>query len=225
MRSSPDRHLGAARSSRKPARPAAEAARRRQKPTSANLTRLSDLIVPAGFTAIICRRHLVSCPAFSEPKLIALGYSFEQGRMRAAGPIHTPARSGEQISIRSARLQRARRHDDRTHETRRRFMTYFAGHRPRHHRSRPLVWARMQTPARRHHPAMVTDADEDVGIDLTDAEAEGDGRLREPDPEALPGLPRSHPQRRLAAVSLQPIVPGLTVNKQRLPFVLSTRRR
>jgi amidase len=66
----------------------------------ANLTGFPDLIVPAGFTG----DHLpvgISFfgAAFSEPKLLALGYSFEQITHARRRPIHTPARPGETITI------------------------------------------------------------------------------------------------------------------------------
>jgi amidase len=66
----------------------------------ANLTGFPDLIVPAGFTGD-------SLPvgvsffglAFSEPKLLALGYSFEQATHARRRPVHTPLRPGETITI------------------------------------------------------------------------------------------------------------------------------
>jgi len=38
-------------------------------------------------------------PAFSEPKLLALGYSFEQATKARRRPIHTPALPGEGIGV------------------------------------------------------------------------------------------------------------------------------
>ena len=38
-------------------------------------------------------------PAFSEPKLIALGYSFELTTHARRRPIHTPARPGEAVTV------------------------------------------------------------------------------------------------------------------------------
>jgi amidase len=66
----------------------------------ANLSGFPDLIVPAGFTG----DHLpvgISFfgPAFSEPKLLALGYSFEQITHAIRVPVNTPARSGEVINV------------------------------------------------------------------------------------------------------------------------------
>ncbi len=66
----------------------------------ANLTGFPDLIVPAGFTG---DRLPVGIsffgPAFSEPKLIALGYSFEQATHARRRPVHAPSLAGEAITI------------------------------------------------------------------------------------------------------------------------------
>jgi amidase len=65
----------------------------------ANLTGFPDLIVPAGFTG---DRLPVTIsflgPAFSEPRLLALGYSFEQLTHARRLPRHTPALAGEAIN-------------------------------------------------------------------------------------------------------------------------------
>ena len=65
----------------------------------ANLTGFPDLIVPAGFTG---RGLPVSIsflgPAFSEPRLLALGYAFEQRTRARRLPATTPALEGEQIT-------------------------------------------------------------------------------------------------------------------------------
>lgn len=65
----------------------------------ANLTGFPDLIVPAGFTG---RGLPVSIsflgPAFSEPRLLALGYAFEQHTKARRLPVTTPALMGEKIS-------------------------------------------------------------------------------------------------------------------------------
>jgi amidase len=37
--------------------------------------------------------------AFSEPKLVALGYSFEQATHARRRPVHAPARPGESTTI------------------------------------------------------------------------------------------------------------------------------
>jgi amidase len=66
----------------------------------ANLTGFPDLIVPAGFTGDGLPVGLSFFgPAFSEPKLLALGYSFEQATHARRRPVHTPARPGESISV------------------------------------------------------------------------------------------------------------------------------
>jgi amidase len=65
----------------------------------ANLTGFPDLIVPAGFTG---DRLPVAIsflgPAFSEPRLLALGYSFEQATHARRLPRHTPPLAGETIA-------------------------------------------------------------------------------------------------------------------------------
>jgi len=64
----------------------------------ANLSGFPDLIVPAGFTG---RGLPVSIsflgPAFSEPRLLALGYAFEQHTKARRLPVTTPALMGEKI--------------------------------------------------------------------------------------------------------------------------------
>lgn len=66
----------------------------------ANLTGFPDLIVPAGFTGDSLPVGLSFLgPAFSEPKLLALGYSFEQATKARRRPIHTPALPGEGIGV------------------------------------------------------------------------------------------------------------------------------
>ncbi len=66
----------------------------------ANLTGFPDLIVPAGFTS---DRLPVTIsffgPAWSEGKLISLGYSFEQLTKARRRPVHTPALVGEAIQL------------------------------------------------------------------------------------------------------------------------------
>jgi amidase len=66
----------------------------------ANLTGFPDLIVPAGFTG---DRLPVGIsffgPAFSEQKLLSLGYSFEQATKARRRPVHAPALPGETISL------------------------------------------------------------------------------------------------------------------------------
>ena len=68
----------------------------------AHLTGFPDLIVPAGFTG---RGLPVSIsflgPAFSEPRLLALGYAFEQHTKARRLPVTTPALVGEKIDRKS----------------------------------------------------------------------------------------------------------------------------
>jgi len=64
----------------------------------ANLTGFPDLIVPAGFTS---DRLPVAIsflgPAFSEPRLLGLGYAFEQRTMARRDPVLTPALRNERL--------------------------------------------------------------------------------------------------------------------------------
>jgi amidase len=66
----------------------------------ANLTGFPDLIVPAGFTGdnLPVGISLLGL-AFSEQKLLSLGYSFEQATHARRRPVHTPALEGESISV------------------------------------------------------------------------------------------------------------------------------
>lgn len=67
----------------------------------ANLSGFPDLIVPAGFTS---DRLPVGIsffgPAFSEPRLLAFGYAFEQLTKVRRDPVHTPALPGENVRVR-----------------------------------------------------------------------------------------------------------------------------
>jgi amidase len=66
----------------------------------ANLSGFPDLIVPAGFTGDDLPVGISFFgPAFSEPKLLALGYSFEQATHAIRLPVHTPALAGESVRV------------------------------------------------------------------------------------------------------------------------------
>jgi amidase len=66
----------------------------------ANLTGFPDLIVPAGFTGDDLPVGISFFgPAFSEQKLLSLGYSFEQATKARRRPVHTPLLKGESLVI------------------------------------------------------------------------------------------------------------------------------
>jgi amidase len=66
----------------------------------ANLSGFPDLIVPAGFTGDDLPVGISFLgTAFTEPKLISLGYSFEQLTKARRLPVHTPALAGETITV------------------------------------------------------------------------------------------------------------------------------
>jgi amidase len=66
----------------------------------ANLSGFPDLIVPAGFTGDDLPVGLSFLgPAFSEPRLLALGYAFEQATRARRLPVHTPRLPGEAIDV------------------------------------------------------------------------------------------------------------------------------
>ena len=66
----------------------------------ANLSGFPDLIVPAGFTGDDLPVGISFLgTAFSESKLIALGYSFEQITHARRLPVHTPKLAGEAITV------------------------------------------------------------------------------------------------------------------------------
>jgi amidase len=66
----------------------------------ANLSGFPDLIVPAGFSTddLPIGISFVGA-AFSEARLLALGYSFEQATKVRRLPAHTPLRAGESIAL------------------------------------------------------------------------------------------------------------------------------
>ncbi len=66
--------------------------------TIANMAGFPDLVVPAGFTSDRLPVGLSFFgPAFSEARLLALGYAFEQATTARRRPVHTPALPGETI--------------------------------------------------------------------------------------------------------------------------------
>lgn len=66
----------------------------------ANLSGFPDLIVPAGFTTDDLPVALSFLgPAFSEARLLAIGYSFEQATRARRLPMHTPLLPGQAIAI------------------------------------------------------------------------------------------------------------------------------
>ena len=66
----------------------------------ANLTGFPDLIVPAGFTGDRLPVGISFLgPAFSEPRLFALGYAFEQITRARRLPVHTPRLTGESLQV------------------------------------------------------------------------------------------------------------------------------
>jgi amidase len=66
----------------------------------ANLSGFPDLILPAGFTGDDLPVGISFFgPAFSEPKLLALGYSFEQATQAIRLPVNTPALAEDVINL------------------------------------------------------------------------------------------------------------------------------
>jgi amidase len=66
----------------------------------ANLSGFPDLIVPAGFSTEDLPIGISFIgPAFSESRLLAIGYAFEQATKARRLPVHTPLRPGESIAI------------------------------------------------------------------------------------------------------------------------------
>jgi amidase len=75
-----------------------------RSPTSvANITGFPDLIVPAGFTGDALPVGISFFgKAFSEPRLIALGYSFEQATHARSRPVTTPTLPGSTVDIQTS---------------------------------------------------------------------------------------------------------------------------
>jgi amidase len=70
----------------------------------ANLSGYPDLIVPAGFTSDGLPVGISFFgPAWSEPRLLALGYAFEQATKARRAPLGTPPLPGESIEYRGTR--------------------------------------------------------------------------------------------------------------------------
>jgi amidase len=66
----------------------------------ANLTAFPDLIVPAGFTGDKLPVGISFFGlAFSESKLLSLGYSFEQATRARRRPAHAPTLEGETMTL------------------------------------------------------------------------------------------------------------------------------
>ncbi len=66
----------------------------------ANLTGFPDLVVPAGFTGDALPVGISFFgPAFSEQKLLSLGYSFEQLTHARRPPVHAPNLEGDSITV------------------------------------------------------------------------------------------------------------------------------
>ncbi len=66
----------------------------------ANLSGFPDLIVPAGFSTEDLPIGISFLgPAFSESRLLAIGYAFEQATKARRLPVHTPLRAGDSIAV------------------------------------------------------------------------------------------------------------------------------
>ena len=66
----------------------------------ANLSGFPDLIVPAGFSTEDLPIGISFLgPAFSESRLLAIGYAFEQATKVRRLPVHTPLRPGDSIAV------------------------------------------------------------------------------------------------------------------------------
>ncbi len=65
----------------------------------ANLSGFPDLIVPAGFTTYGLPVGISFFgPAWSEPRLLALGYAYEQATKNIRMPVHAPSLPGDTVS-------------------------------------------------------------------------------------------------------------------------------
>lgn len=83
-----------------PATPAAAGGGPGSATNIANRTGFPDLIVPAGMTKDGLPVTISFFgPAFSEPKLLAYGYDFEQATHARVLPKHTPALAGDKITV------------------------------------------------------------------------------------------------------------------------------
>ena len=66
----------------------------------ANLSGFPDLIVPAGFSTEDLPIGISFLgPAFTESRLLAIGYAFEQATKARRLPVHTPLRTGDSIAV------------------------------------------------------------------------------------------------------------------------------
>lgn len=66
----------------------------------ANLSGFPELIVPAGFSTEDLPIGISFIgPAFSESRLLAIGYAFEQATKARRLPVHTPLRTGDSIAV------------------------------------------------------------------------------------------------------------------------------
>ena len=66
----------------------------------ANLSGFPELIVPAGFSTEDLPIGLsLLGPAFSESRLLAIGYALEQATKARRLPVHTPLRPGDAFAV------------------------------------------------------------------------------------------------------------------------------
>lgn len=109
------------------------------------------------------------------------------------------------------------------HETRRRFMAHFAGIGLGSTLAPGILWARMQdTGAQKITLPMITEALQLSGIDLTEDERKGMVDAANTNLNRYEELRKVHiPNDVSPPFHFSPIVPGMQVNKARLPFKLS----